>query len=120
VERPAGTLEPYGCRPRAPTTDSISRWWFVEVAAALGLSLPAGAAFAIAALAGPFDFGGGPLRLAPTSSASSSVTDRLSPSGVSQGLDNVPESRFRGLDAEEGQDSGGVNPLPVNQGKWDT
>jgi hypothetical protein len=25
VERPAGTLEPYGCRPRAPTGHSISR-----------------------------------------------------------------------------------------------
>jgi hypothetical protein len=73
-----------------------------------------------ATLAGPLDLAVAHLSEAPTSSASSSVTDRLSPSGVSQGLDNVPESRFRGLDAEEGQDSGGVNPLPVNQGKWDT
>jgi hypothetical protein len=29
VEQPAGTLEPYGCRPRAPTPRSPARicWW---------------------------------------------------------------------------------------------
>jgi hypothetical protein len=60
VERPAGTLEPYGLQPRAPTPDSISRRSVVEVAA-LGLPLPTVGAFAIAALLGAFDLGGSPL-----------------------------------------------------------
>jgi hypothetical protein len=51
VERPADTLEPYGCRPRAPTADSISRWRIVEVATAFGGPLPALVAIAVAALA---------------------------------------------------------------------
>jgi hypothetical protein len=54
VERPAGTLEPYGCSSRAPTPDSISRGRVVEVAA-LGLPLSAAGAFAITATADPFD-----------------------------------------------------------------
>ena len=81
VERPASTLEPYGCRPRAPTADSISRGSVVEVTAALGGTLPGLAAFAVATLRAAFDLGRGPLEEAPTSSASSSVTDRFSPSG---------------------------------------
>jgi hypothetical protein len=74
----------YSCRPRAPTRISIRRRRLAEVAAAFGLPLPTRAAVAGAALAGPFDLGRGPLEAGPTSSASSSVTDRLSPSGVSQ------------------------------------
>src|SRR5919198_4736672 len=62
VERPASTLEPYGCSPGAPTAfnNSISRWRVVEVAAALGLPLPTLAALAVAALAGALDLGGWP------------------------------------------------------------
>jgi hypothetical protein len=65
VERPAGTLEPYGCSPRLLPPDSISRWRVVEVAAALGLPLSAARAVAIAALAGPLDLGGGPPEAGP-------------------------------------------------------
>src|SRR6266566_3277489 len=43
VERPAGTLEPYGCRPRAPTRHSISRRLVVELPSRLGLRATAGA-----------------------------------------------------------------------------
>jgi len=56
VERPAGTLEPYGCSLRAPTGHSISRRRVVE-AAALGLPLW-GAVAAVAALLGAFELGG--------------------------------------------------------------
>ena len=56
----------------------------VEVAAALGLALSALSAFTVTALAGPLHLEVAHLREAPTSSASSSVTDRFSPSGVSQ------------------------------------
>ena len=62
MERPASTLEPTGCRPRAPTPDSISRWGVVEVAAAFGLPLPTAGPFAVAALAEAFDLGRGPLQ----------------------------------------------------------
>jgi Mg2+ and Co2+ transporter CorA len=55
----------------------------IEIAA-FGLPLPAAGAFAVAALTRALDLGRGPLEAGPTSSASSSVTDRLSPSGVSQ------------------------------------
>ena len=33
MERPAGSLEPYGCSPRAPTADSISRFLCVSLLA---------------------------------------------------------------------------------------
>ena len=62
VERPAGTLEPTGCRPRAPTPDSISRWGVVEVAAPFGLPLPPLCPVAVTALAGALDLGRGPLQ----------------------------------------------------------
>jgi hypothetical protein len=63
VERPAGTLNPMGCSPRAPTADStraptadsISRGCVVEVTAALGRPLPALSAVAVAGLADAFD-----------------------------------------------------------------
>jgi hypothetical protein len=67
----------------------MSRWseerLVVDVAAAFGLPLPTLVTLAVAALAGPLDLAVAHLRLAPTSSASSSVTERWSPSGVSQG-----------------------------------
>jgi hypothetical protein len=70
-----------GLEPRAPTW-GCSEWGrVVEVAAALGLPLPALGAVAVAALAGALDLGVAHLREAPTSSASSSVVDRFSPSG---------------------------------------
>ena len=50
--------------PERPSEDSLAarkRRCFVEVAAAFGLPLPALAAVAVAALAGAFDLGGGPL-----------------------------------------------------------
>ena len=61
----------------------LEGWTVGDVAAAFGLPLPALVAVAVAALAGRLDLAVAHLREAPTSSASSSVTDRLSPSGVS-------------------------------------
>jgi hypothetical protein len=84
LERPAGTLEPCGCSPRVPTWHSISRRRVVDVAAALGLPLPALVALAVAAWLVRSTLAVAHLREAPTSSASISVTDRLSPSGISQ------------------------------------
>jgi hypothetical protein len=55
-------MEPYGCRPRAPTPDSISRRRVVEVATPLGLPLAALSPVAVAALAGPLDLGRGPIQ----------------------------------------------------------
>ena len=65
VERPAGTLEPYGCSLRVPTRHSISRRSVVEVPAPVGLPLPALAALAVAALAGALDLGRGSLEGGP-------------------------------------------------------
>src|SRR5262245_59955672 len=56
---------------------SISRRGVVEVATAFSLPLPPLGIVAVAAPAGARDLGRGPLREAPTSSASSSVTERL-------------------------------------------
>jgi hypothetical protein len=68
----------------ADIKDTSKRRGVVEVAA-LGLTLPPLNSVAVAPLAGAFDLGGGELQNgAPTSSASISVTERLSPSGVSQ------------------------------------
>jgi len=71
--------------PRALSSDCSERCRVVEVAA-FGLPLPPPPLGAVASgpLGGAFDLGGGHLREAPTSSASISVTERLSPSGVSQ------------------------------------
>jgi hypothetical protein len=55
-----------------------------KVAAALGLPLPTLGAVAVAALAGRLDLAVAHFNEAPTSSTSISVTERLSPSGVSQ------------------------------------
>jgi hypothetical protein len=74
---------------QAPGTSKpgCSAWrCVVEVAAAFGLPLPPLAAVAVAAVAGAFDLGGANLRLAPTSSASISATDRFAPSGVPAAL----------------------------------
>jgi hypothetical protein len=69
---------------RNATTSQAKRRRVLEVAAALGLPLATLGAVAVAALAGALDLGVAHLRLAPTSSASSLVTERLSASGVSQ------------------------------------
>jgi hypothetical protein len=61
VERPAGTLEPYGLQTQGSYPHSISRGCVVERAPALSGPLPALGAFAVAALAGPLDLGRGPL-----------------------------------------------------------
>jgi hypothetical protein len=55
VERPAGTLEPYGLQTQGSYPDSISRRCVVEVAAAFGLPLPSLAAVAGGAFLGAFD-----------------------------------------------------------------
>jgi hypothetical protein len=56
----------------------------VEVAATLGGPLPTLSAVAVAALAGPFDLDRRPLERGADLITSISVTDCLSPSGVSQ------------------------------------
>ena len=75
-------------RPKPEGTDSIEGWseWrlVVEVAAAFGLPLPPLAAVAVARSLARSTLAVANFRLAPTSSASISATDRLSPSGVSQ------------------------------------
>jgi hypothetical protein len=82
---PGSSMNADATTPRqAPGTSKpgCSAWrCVVEVAAAFGLPLPPLAAVAVAAVAGAFDLGGANLRLAPTSSASISATDRFSPSG---------------------------------------
>ena len=76
-------LQPQGSYPH-----SISRRCVVEIAAPLGLPLPAGDPVAIAALTDLLHstLAVAHLRLAPTSSASSSVTDRFSLGGLPAGL----------------------------------
>jgi hypothetical protein len=79
---------PGGRRPRAAAEGAAggcSKWGrVVEVATAFGLPLPALRPLAVAALAGALDLGRGPLEAGPDLAASSSVTERWSPSGVSQ------------------------------------
>jgi hypothetical protein len=50
---------------RGEMTSQAKRRRVVEVAAALGLPLPTGAALVVAALAGALDLGGGPLEAGP-------------------------------------------------------
>ena len=60
VERPTGTLEANGCSPGL--LPALNRPAVGGVAAALGGTLPAVVAFAVAALAGPLDLAVAPLQ----------------------------------------------------------
>src|ERR671919_2358305 len=95
----AGPREAPGARGETPAR--LKRRRVIEVAA-LGLPLPTGVAFAIAALAGPFDFGRGPLEAGPDL--------------VGLQLSNRPLLPLGGLPAPLAQPPSDHHPVALGQG----